>query len=70
MEDNTRVRAFTATSLESFEAAAIAALGQMPGGPEGIKSARIVEQEVSEGGFVGRPQYRVTVVATSPPANA
>jgi hypothetical protein len=62
MDDDARVRAFTATSLESFEAAAIDALGQIPGGPEGTKSARVVEQEISEGGFVGRPQYRVTVV--------
>lgn len=65
MEDDTRVRALTA-SFESFEAAALEALGQMPAGPEGLKWGRVVEQEISEGGFVGRPQYRVTVVTISP----
>jgi flavin-binding protein dodecin len=70
MEEENRVRAVTATSFESFEAAAMEALGQMPAGPEGLRSARVVDQEVSEGGVVGRPQYRVTVVTTSPPINA
>jgi hypothetical protein len=65
MAEDVHVRAITATSFESFEAAALEALKEVPGGPEGYKSARIVDQHVSEGGFVGRPQYRVTVVTTT-----
>jgi flavin-binding protein dodecin len=62
-----RIRAFTATSFKSFADAAAAALKQVPPGPEELRSARVVDQEISSGGFVGRTQYRVTVVATSPP---
>jgi hypothetical protein len=54
----------TATSLESFEVAARKALRQSPEGPEGLRSATIEEQTIMEGGFVGRPQYGVTVVVS------
>jgi flavin-binding protein dodecin len=52
---------FEATSFESLQAAADAAFDQVPAGPEGLKQARIAEQSLEEGGFVGRRQYRVTL---------
>ena len=70
MNDQDRVRAVTATSFQSFAAAALDALRQTPEGPEGLRSGRVVELEVSEGGIVGRPQYRVTLVTTTPMPNA
>jgi hypothetical protein len=66
MEKDMQVPAVTATSFESFEAAALDALRQIPAGPEGFRSGKIVEQEVSEGGVVGGPQYRITLVTTPP----
>jgi hypothetical protein len=69
MESETRIRAFTGTSFKSFADAALKALQQIPAGPEGLRSGRVVEQEVSEGGFVGRPQFRVTLMTTTPPTD-
>jgi hypothetical protein len=69
MAEEVRVRAMTPTSFESFEAVALEALSQIPGGAEGTKTARIVDQEVGEGGFVGRPQCRVPVVTSTAAAN-
>jgi flavin-binding protein dodecin len=57
---------YEATSFESLQAAADEAFNQVPAGPEGLKQARIVEQSLEEGGFVGRRQYKVTVEAGAP----
>lgn len=57
----TEAEHFTAMSLESLQAAIDEAFQQVPGGPEGVKAARIVEQRVEGGGFVGRTQYIVTI---------
>ena len=54
---------YTATSFESLQAAADEALQQVPGGPEGFKSTKIVEQRLQAGGIVGRTQYTVTLEA-------
>ena len=53
---------YTATSRESLQAAADEALQQVPGGPEGLRRATIVEQKLEAGGFVGK-HYTVTVAA-------
>jgi hypothetical protein len=37
----------------------------VPGGPEALKFARIVDLSMEGGGFVGRTQYKVTVAAGS-----
>jgi hypothetical protein len=50
---------YAAISYESLQAAADDALSQMPGGPEGLKRARIVEQRLQAGGVVGRTEYVV-----------
>jgi|GraSoiStandDraft_46_1057282.scaffolds.fasta_scaffold629482_2 flavin-binding protein dodecin len=52
---------YEATSFESLQDAADKAFDQVPAGPEGLKQARIAEQSLEEGGFVGRRQYRVTL---------
>ena len=52
---------YTATSFESLQAAADEALQQVPAGPEGFKSAKVVEQRLQAGGIVGRTQYTVTI---------
>jgi flavin-binding protein dodecin len=52
---------YAAISFESFQAAADDALSQMPGGPEGLKRAKVVEQRLQAGGVVGRTQYAVSV---------
>ena len=52
---------YEATSFESLQDAADQAFAQVPAGPEGLKQARIVEQSIEEGGFVGRRQYKVTL---------
>jgi hypothetical protein len=59
----------TGRSNESFQAAALDALAQVP--PSGErKSARIVDQSMAEGGIVAGVEYYVTVVTTLPPSNA
>jgi hypothetical protein len=58
---------YEATSFESLQDAAEKALEQVPAGPEGLKQARIVEQSLEEGGFVGQRQYKVTVEAVGAP---
>ena len=55
----------TCSSLESFEKAAEEALMQLPAGPEGLRSARIDELRIEQGGFVGRTQYIVTISTES-----
>ena len=57
---------FTATSLDSLQAAIDVAFEQIPGGPEGVKHARIEEQRLEGGGVVGRTQYIVSVVSEPP----
>ena len=52
---------YEGTSFESLQAAADEAFDQVPDGPEGLKRARIAEQSLEEGGFVGRRQYKVTL---------
>jgi hypothetical protein len=52
---------YTATSFDSLQEAADEALKQVPAGPEGLKSGKIVEQRLQEGGVVGRKQYTVTI---------
>lgn len=55
---------YTATSFESLQAAADEASDMVPGGAEGMKLARIVEQKLEAGGIVGRTQYTITVEAS------
>jgi flavin-binding protein dodecin len=54
------------SSLESFEDAVESALRDVPAGPEGLKRGRVVEMTVEQGGFVGRTQYRVKLIARQP----
>lgn len=51
----------TRMSLESFEKAAEEALLELPAGPEGLRSARVDEFRIEQGGFVGQTQFIVTV---------
>ena len=44
---------YAAISFESLQTAAEDALSQMPGGPEGLKRAKIVAQRLQAGGDVG-----------------
>jgi flavin-binding protein dodecin len=55
------------TSSESFEAAAADALAQLPLDGTQLKSARVVEQQVTQGGVVPGVEYHVTIVTTSLP---
>jgi hypothetical protein len=64
MSEANRVQPVTATSLTSFSDAAEQALTQLPPGPEGLKSARVVAFSIEQGGVVGRTQYRATLEQT------
>jgi hypothetical protein len=56
----------TGSSLESFEEAVENALAQIPANAnrEGIAEAEVARSWVSTGGFVGRTQYHVELVAS------
>jgi flavin-binding protein dodecin len=49
----------TGTSLESFAAAALAALGEQSS--PASETFRVVEMRIERGGVVGQPQYIVDV---------
>lgn len=65
-DQDERVGAVTGTSTESLEVAAGEALAQMPAAGQ-MKSARVVAQELTDGGIAPGLQYHVTLVAASPP---
>jgi hypothetical protein len=50
---------FAGFSSESLQAAADAALDEMPPGPEGLKRAKIVEQRLQAGGIAPGTEYIV-----------
>jgi hypothetical protein len=62
MREELRVEA---TSFTSFEDAIEQAFAKIPGDPEreGLASAEVVRWSLSKGGFVGRTQYHVELVA-------
>ena len=66
MTDGERVQPVTGTSFTSFADAARKALEEISPGPGGHRAARVLEQEVEDGGTVPQLQYRVTVAQTDP----
>jgi hypothetical protein len=57
---------YTGTSLDSIQAAADAALDQVPQGPGGIRMGKFAGLTLQDGGVVGRKQYTVTILAGGP----